>query len=508
MPRPGFVLDVDNSTSPVVFWRNGQLTTEKLPNGSRVVYPPEPLTPLVDLRANVRQSLQKPLDGEPLPAMLRANMKVTVAFDDLTATDRALSTPDPRAIALEELLTVIAAAGVDNVQLLNARGLGRRMTKGELATMLGDRITDSFVVTPLMLQHDADDEEQLVQIGDTKTNTPILLNRHVAEADLVVYVTVDPTNISPYRNIASRITDAPTIRRISSLTDNEAIDAIGKQIEAQTPFFQVALSLNNAQFEGSASFLQSRAPEWKVTDKLAFNGLKGLLDLTPAAVRTRLLQVPPSRQAVTGVASGSIAVTHRAARDLFTKQYGSEPLEPTDVATIGAPPASPYAINSLLNPLLVAHNALTTAVPHDGSPSFVRQGGVLIIHHGLTKTFDPLQQPSFIDFYDDVLPISGEDIVKREESFAHDAWYAHLYRTSYAHHGTLPFRLWAECARARDHLAGVVVVGGETAAAHHLGFRRASTFADALEMARDMTSTARPSVTHLPYPAPRAQVMP
>ena len=501
MPRPGFVLDVDSGTPPVLFWRNGQLTTEKLPNGSRVVYPPEPLLPLIDLAANAKRAIERPVDGEPLRARLKRGMALTVAFDDLTATDRALATPDPRGIALEAVLTLAAEAGVDDVELVVARGLSRRMTKAELASMLGERITDSFVVTPLLKQHDADDDDALSAV-----DSHVRINKRIAESDLLVYVAVDPSDTSPYRNISTRITDTETTRQITSLADNAAIDKIGAAIEKQTPIFQIAMTLNNAQFGGGSSFLQHRVNEWTLKDRVSFNVLKATLDATPDAVRTRLLQVPPSRQAVTGIVAGSVKATHAAAMALLKEQYGSDEPDTTDVVVIGAPPASPYAINSILNPLLVAHSALTTVVPHDGAPSLVRQGGALIIHHGLTKIFDPLQQPSFIDFYDDVLPQDGEDLTKREEAFAADAWYAHLYRTSYAHHGTLPFRMWAECDRARKHLGGVVVVGGETSAAHRLGFRRASTFADAIEMARDITDAANPSITHVPYPSPRTFV--
>lgn len=501
MPRPGFVLDVDNATPPVLFWRNGQLTTEKLPSSSRVVYPPEPLTPLIDLRANARAAIENPIDGDPLSARLQKGMTLTLAVDDLSATDRALSVPDPRGVALEMVLTAVAEAGIDDVEIVVSRGLGRRMTKSELAAMFGERITDSFVVTPLLKQHDADDDESLVDIGDK-----IRINKRIADSDLVVYLTVDPSDVSPYRNIACRITDTATTRRITNTSDNSAIDAIGSAIEKATPIFQVAITLNNAQFDGASGFLQSRVNEWRMRDKAAFNVFKGVLDATPDAVRTRLLQIPPSRQHATGVVAGSVAATHKAAGALMQQQYNVDDAETTDVIIVGAPPASPYAINSILNPLLAAHSALTTVVPHDGAPSFARKGGALIIHHGLTKQFDPVQQPSFIDFYDDVLPVGSDNLATREEAFANDAWYAHLYRTSYAHHGTLPFRLWNETERARTHLAGIVVVGGETNAAHRLGFRRASTFADALEMARDITAVPNPSVTHLPYPAPRTQV--
>ena len=44
MPRPGFVLEVDRSTPPIMFWRGENFSLEKLPaDRSRVIYPPEPL---------------------------------------------------------------------------------------------------------------------------------------------------------------------------------------------------------------------------------------------------------------------------------------------------------------------------------------------------------------------------------------------------------------------------------------------------------------------------------
>ncbi len=43
MPRPGFVLDVDRSTPPILFHHGENFRFEKLPAGrSRVIYPPSP----------------------------------------------------------------------------------------------------------------------------------------------------------------------------------------------------------------------------------------------------------------------------------------------------------------------------------------------------------------------------------------------------------------------------------------------------------------------------------
>ena len=50
MPRPGFVLDVDRSTPPTLFWNGEGLSLEHLPaDRSRVIYAPEPLPALDDI---------------------------------------------------------------------------------------------------------------------------------------------------------------------------------------------------------------------------------------------------------------------------------------------------------------------------------------------------------------------------------------------------------------------------------------------------------------------------
>ena len=46
--RPGFVLNVDKSTPPTLFWNGEAFTLETLPEGSRVIYAPEPMKALPD----------------------------------------------------------------------------------------------------------------------------------------------------------------------------------------------------------------------------------------------------------------------------------------------------------------------------------------------------------------------------------------------------------------------------------------------------------------------------
>src|SRR5947209_4078070 len=81
------------------------------------------------IRKQIEHALENPIDGDPLSARLKANLKLTIAFDDLSATDQALTPPDPRSIALECALTAAANAQIDDVQVVSARGLSRRMHK-------------------------------------------------------------------------------------------------------------------------------------------------------------------------------------------------------------------------------------------------------------------------------------------------------------------------------------------------------------------------------------------
>ena len=140
MPRPGFVLEVDRSTPPIMFWRGENFSLEKLPAGrSRVIYPPEPLAAIDDIDGAIRHALLNPHDQDPLPAQLFPGMKLTIAFDDVSLPLPKMRTPDTRQRVIEAVLDLAAEAGVDDVHIIAALGLHRRMHEYELRHALGDR---------------------------------------------------------------------------------------------------------------------------------------------------------------------------------------------------------------------------------------------------------------------------------------------------------------------------------------------------------------------------------
>ena len=71
-------------------------------------------------------------------------MKLTIAFDDISLPLPKMRRPDVRQRVIEAVLDLAAEAGVDDVHLICALALHRRMTEAELRHAIGDRVYDAF----------------------------------------------------------------------------------------------------------------------------------------------------------------------------------------------------------------------------------------------------------------------------------------------------------------------------------------------------------------------------
>ena len=518
-PRPGFVLEVDRSTPPTLFWHGENFRLERLPIGSRVVYPPEPLVPLVDPDAAIAHALEHPLgDSAPLSALLHPGMKLTIAFDDVSLPLPQMEAPDVRARVIEAVLDQAAAAGVDDVVLIAALALHRRMTDDELRHALGRRVFDAFAPNGLLWQHDAEDPDAMVTLGETDEGELVAISRRAAESDLLVYVNINlvamdgghksvATGLASYDSIRHHH-NVKTLQHSRSFMDRHHSELhtsnwrMGRLIAQSLKIFQIETTLNTATFPDQFGFLNHREWEWGLKDRAAFHTVRAALDRTPAPLARQIFHSVRAPYRLTSVQAGEVEAVHEQTLEhLFAQQL--VPVQgQTDVLTMGLPFISPYNVNSIMNPILVACLGLGYLFNlYKGKP-LVRQGGVVILSHPTPWAFHPVHHPSYIDFFEQVLAETTDplEVEKRfEESYARDPWYIHLYRTSYAYHGVHPFYMWYWCAHALDHLGAVIVVGGDRAAVRRLGFKPASTLADALEMAEDVVGRD-PTITHLHTP--------
>src|SRR5262245_63539278 len=112
------LVTLDSRSAPRTLFSGDQLVEVDLPTGTRVVYPKPPLAALKDVDAAIRYAIHHPENSEPLYAKLRPGMKVTIAIDDISLPLPPMRRPDIRERVLPVVLDLLAAHGVDDVELI------------------------------------------------------------------------------------------------------------------------------------------------------------------------------------------------------------------------------------------------------------------------------------------------------------------------------------------------------------------------------------------------------
>jgi len=515
--RDACVVEVTEGSPPTLFHAGESLRLERLPVGSRIVYPPPPLKGLADVETAIAEALDSPLGMDPLGALLRPGMRLTIAFDDISLPLPPMRTPDIRQQVIEQVLERAYRAGVDDIHLIAALALHRRMTPDELRRAVGARVFDDFYPDRLY-NHDAEDPDGIERLGETPHGEVVELSKRAAESDLLVYVNVNlvtmdgghksvPIGLGTYASLRAHH-NVRALRHSRSFMDPGASElhrSAGRQgeiVEAAVPIFHVETTLNNDMFGEPLRFLGKPEGRWTAREQAVFAGIKRSTDRMPAKLRRAAFQRTVAPYAVTGVTAGAVGPVHEVTLERCAVQQAVEVRGQADVVTAGLPYICPYNVNSIMNPVLVMCLGLGYFFNlYQGVP-LVRKGGVMIFTHPVGREFHPVHHPSYIDFFEEVLAESTDpaEIEQRfEKAYAEDEWYRHLYRTSYAYHGVHPFYMWYWGAHALEHLGEVIFVGGDPAACRRMGFRRADTLRDALEMAEQVVGRD-PSLTHFHCP--------
>jgi len=133
----------------------------------------------------IRKALANPIGSEPLKTLatkLGPQDRVAILVSDYTR-------PTPTSRILPPLLEEMQSAGVqlEQITIVFASGLHRTMTKEEMDKALGPLASKLSAIS-----HDAYNDP-CVAIGTSKNNTPIEINRRVAEARLKLSISaIDP----------------------------------------------------------------------------------------------------------------------------------------------------------------------------------------------------------------------------------------------------------------------------------------------------------------------------
>lgn len=146
----------------------------ELPGDRTDVIEPVSVPGLKDEKESFLRSLNHPIGSRSVREHLFPDARVCIVFTDITR-----ATPNERIIPwlLEYLIEVVPAS---NITLINGTGTHRPNTDAELRQLLTDEVVERYRV----LNHNADDPNELVQVGTTRAGGPALINRRVVEADV------------------------------------------------------------------------------------------------------------------------------------------------------------------------------------------------------------------------------------------------------------------------------------------------------------------------------------
>lgn len=502
--RPGAVVDLDSTSAPMVVWHGNRFRRVRLPTGTRAIAPPDPAAPLEDVDAAVRTALAAPVAGSSLREQLRRGMRLTIVIDDDPPRPQRHGL-DPRQRIVEAVLDDAASAELDDVALILARGLRRRLTGAELRVALGDRVYDSFAPREALLHHDAEAED-LIVLGDV-AGTPVAVNRRVHDSDLVIHIALhDDAGSGTWTRFATSLTGRPTA--LAAMVEPAHRRAVEQLLADAIPTFSVHAVLSSASFPAALAALQEREWEWTSLHRARNAIIGAALDVLPDRLVRRALRRLLVDERTIAVLAGdaSAASTSAAARSVAQRAVRVQ--GHVDIAHVG-PPDPGLFDGVVTDPIVAASTALVHAACAHSDQSIVRAGGVVVLHHPLRPTFDPVRRPANLDFYNDVLPslASTLDLLDHPAARDPDPYGVHLYRSGHASNPVEAFALWADVARARARLAAVVVVGGDHQVTNRLGFRSASSLHDALEIAKEVCGTTAPSVAHLQHaPTPLPEV--
>lgn len=130
---------------------------------------------LADEVEGIRDALRDPIAAPALKSLVKPGDRVVVVHTDITR-----ATPNDRLLPV--LLDELHLAGItaENISLLNGLGTHRPQTEAELRMMLGDQIVENY----RCIQHDCNDDQGLVSLGETSRGNPVRINRKYLEADV------------------------------------------------------------------------------------------------------------------------------------------------------------------------------------------------------------------------------------------------------------------------------------------------------------------------------------
>ncbi|MGH3327403.1 MAG: lactate racemase domain-containing protein [Streptomycetales bacterium] len=436
----------------------------EVPDDAVVVRPGELFdepAPLGDPVEATRRALAEPIGAPPLRKLAGPGAKVLIAFPDRVKGGSHATAH--RRVVIPLILEELAAAGVDerDVRLVCAIGLHRKNRQDEFEDYLGRDVARRFRGSRLT-NHDPEDPDGIVAVGETAHGDVAEVNRAVVEADLSIMIghtagnpyggysggyKMPCTGLTTWRSIRSHHTPStmhrPDFTPASTHSRfRDQLTEIGALIESAmpAPFFSV-----DAVLRGDARQLAVYAGNASEVERAAW----------PVAARRTEVEL----------AGGGGGGGDRA-----------------DVLVLGMPRSFHYGPGMGSNPILMLQAIGSSIVRHAGA---LNPGAVMICASVCDGWFNEEWFPSYRETYE----LFGRcatvaEMVRYEDDMAGRADYIHSFRHAYGYHPFHAFSMLYMGGIALHFSRAIYIAGAQAPAfARGVGCIPVRTFDDAVGLA-------------------------
>ncbi|MGI6368736.1 MAG: nickel-dependent lactate racemase [Anaerolineae bacterium] len=185
--------------------------TVSVPDDATVIYPVE-APGLPDETAALRAALQSPIGMPSLDRIVRPKDTVAIEFSDIT---RPMPSHRVLPVLLEQLERLVPR---EQILLINGTGTHVANTREELVGILGQEIVDNYRV----VNHNAWDNDNLVNLGSTPRGHQVLVNKAFYQADVKILTGfIEPHIFAGFSGGPKGV--LPAVAGIESIMDNHGV---------------------------------------------------------------------------------------------------------------------------------------------------------------------------------------------------------------------------------------------------------------------------------------------
>jgi len=451
------------------------MVTANLPDNTDIFIPGETVKDpafLADIKGETTRSILNPIGVEPISKQVSKGSKVVIVFPD--KVKGGFQETSHRKTAIPIIIDECLKAGVDkkDIKLICSNGLHRKNTREEIKRLLGDDLFNEYYWSNQITNHDSEDYNNLVDLGEDELGSKVIMNKEVYEADLAVLI--GHTLGNPYGGYSGGYKHAAT-----GITHWRSIGAHHNPHVMHREDFETVSgkSLMRSKFDMIGKHME------KCMGKKFF--------ACDAVLDTYQRQI--------AVFTGSIEEIQPLSQKVADKRtYVPWAEKKYDVMIFGMPQEFHYGNGMGTNPLLILQAISAQIIRHR---RVLSDHPVIICASACDGYFHDEEFPSYREVYElfqkdfhQVLP----DIEKYGEYICSNQSYIDKYRFGYGYHPFHAFSMISCGHIAEKHAAAIYIAGArEAGIARSMGLKTRATIEEALTDSKKYTGD-NPNILALP----------